>query len=109
MKSFQREQSDVAVTGDTPVAQCPLCGEAISLDMPDWRAPAKWRDALRYRELWSVVSVEFRASRSVDGAALKLSIPADRVRFLLEFLCTELCGCRLTTCVSCLDDYRSEL
>jgi hypothetical protein len=28
---------------------------------------------------------------------------------LLQFLCTEICGCRAVTCVSCLDDYRNLL
>src|SRR5215211_3711098 len=103
MKSFEREQSTLSVGGDATVAPdafCPLCGDAICLDMPDWRVPAKWRDALAYRDRWGVVSSEFRATRSIEGAALKLSIPADDVRFLLDFLCTEICGCRLTTCVS---------
>ena len=112
MNSYGREQSDVSVEGDTTVAPdclCPLCEEALCLDMPDRRVPAKWRDALAYRDRWGEVSAEFRASRSIEGAALKLSIPPDDVRFLLDFLCTEICGCRLTTCVSCLDDYRSEL
>ena len=112
MKSLERERSTLSVRGDTSVAPhalCPLCEEAICLDMPDWRVTAKWRDALAYRDRWGAVSSEFRASRSIEGAALKLSIPTDDVRFLLDFLCTEVCGCRLTTCVSCLDDYRGEL
>ncbi|HEX8183741.1 MAG TPA: hypothetical protein VF747_03295 [Blastocatellia bacterium] len=99
--------------GDEPAcaltALCPLCGEEIGLDLPDRRVPARWRDALAHRDKWGHLSAEFRASRSIEVAARRLSISEDESRFLLNFLCTEICGCRLATCVSCLDDYRSEL
>jgi hypothetical protein len=112
MSDIGRAQSTGDGEGGNPVALtgiCPLCEEEISLDLPRWRVPAKWRDALAYRDKWSDLSTEFRASRSVEEAARRLSIPADDVRFVLDFLCTEICGCRLVTCVACLDDYRSEL
>ncbi|HEX8089432.1 MAG TPA: hypothetical protein VF762_11295 [Blastocatellia bacterium] len=89
--------------------ECPLCGEEINLDLPGWRVPAKWRDALAYRDKWGDLSAEFRASRSIEVAARRLLISPDEARFLLDFLCAEICGCRRVTCPSCLDDYRSEL
>jgi hypothetical protein len=89
--------------------KCPLCEEEISLDIPDRRVPAKWLRALAYRDKWGNLSAEFHASRSIEDAAQRLSLTVDEARFLLDFLCTEVCGCRLVTCVSCLDDYRSEL
>jgi hypothetical protein len=89
--------------------QCPLCEEEISLDIPPWRVPVKWLRALDCRDKWSSLSAEFRASRSIEDAARGLSLSVDEARFLLNFLCTEVCGCRLVTCISCLDDYRSEL
>ncbi|HST19693.1 MAG TPA: hypothetical protein VLR90_01125 [Blastocatellia bacterium] len=88
---------------------CPLCDEQLNLNLPDWRVAAKWRDALAHRDKWATVSDEFRASGSIEEAAQRLSISADIARLLLEFLCTEVCGCRAVTCVSCLDDYRSAL
>ena len=94
---------------ESKTGQCPLCGEEISLDLPDSRVPAKWRGALAHRDKWATISAEFRASRSIEAAAEKLSMPPDEFRFLLNFLCMEICGCRLVTCVSCLDDYRGEL
>jgi hypothetical protein len=112
MNDIGRAQSIEDAEADTPVAltgTCPLCEEEISLDLPRWRVPVKWHDALAYREVWSSLSAEFRATRSIEEAARRLSIPASDVRFVLDFLCTEICGCRLVTCVSCLDDYRSEL
>ena len=112
MNESDRTKSIESGKGNNAVALtslCPLCGEEISLDLPDWRVPARWRDALAYRDKWSDVSAEFRASRSIEGAADRLLISADESRFLLNFLCTEICGCRVVTCVSCLDDYRSEL
>jgi hypothetical protein len=86
-----------------------LCGEEISLDVSDWRVPAEWRDVLAYRELWAQVSDAFRACRSIDGAASQLSVSRGVAERVLDFLCKEVCGCRAVTCVSCLDDYRSEL
>jgi hypothetical protein len=89
--------------------ECPLCGEEIDLDLPDWRVPAKWRDALAYRDKWGHLAAEFRASRSIEAAARRLFISEDEARFLLNFLCAKICGCRLVTCPSCLDDYLGEL
>jgi len=88
---------------------CPLCDGEISLDVPDWRVTAGWRDVLAHREHWARVSEAFRDYRSIDEAATSLSIPREVAERVLDFLCTELCGCRAATCVSCLDDYRSEL
>jgi hypothetical protein len=88
---------------------CPLYGEEISLDVSDWRVPTEWRDVVAYRELWARVSDVFRACRSIDSAASQLSVSREVVVRVLDFLCKELCGCRAVTCVSCLDDYRSEL
>jgi hypothetical protein len=113
MNESNRAESTEDIKGDLPVAaltaKCPLCEDEISLDLPRWRVPVKWLRALAYRDKWSDLSTEFRASRSIEDAARRLSIPFDEARFLLDFLCTEVCGCRLVTCVSCLDDYRSEL
>ena len=94
---------------ETNCTTCPLCGDEISLDVPDWRVSAEWRDVLAYRELWAQMSRAFRAYRSIDEAASQLHIPREAAVRVLEFLCKELCGCRAATCVSCLDDYRSEL
>ena len=91
------------------VGSCPLCGEQVSLDLPDNRVSAKWRGALPYRDKWAAVSDEFRATGSIEEAAARLSIATETARLLLEFLCLEVCGCRAVTCVSCLDDYRSAL
>ncbi len=91
------------------IGSCPLCDEELNLDLPDWRVAAKWRDALAHRDKWVIVSDEFRASGSIEEAARRLSISTETARLLLEFLCTEVCGCRAVTCVSCLDDYRSAL
>ena len=88
---------------------CPLCGEAINLDVPDRRVPRKWHDALAYRSKWADVAREFRARGSIEEAALRSKIPPEMAAQLLDFLCAELCGCRTVTCTSCLDDYRSEL
>jgi hypothetical protein len=88
---------------------CPLCGEELSLDLNDDRVAAKWRDLLAYRDRWRDVSESFAETRSIDRAAIKLSLSGDITKRILDFLCLELCGCRRVTCVSCLDDYRSEL
>jgi hypothetical protein len=94
---------------NTTRGTCPLCGEAVSLELPDSRVPAKWRAALGHRDKWAAVSDEFRETGSIEGAAARLSIPAETARLLLKFLCLEVCGCRAVTCVSCLDDYRGAL
>jgi hypothetical protein len=88
---------------------CPLCGEEIRLDLFDRRVPAKWRDVLEHRDKWSLVAREFRLRGSVEEAANALFVSPEIARRLLEFLCIEVCGCRTATCVSCLDDYRSDL
>ncbi|MEK6299462.1 MAG: hypothetical protein AABO41_01975 [Acidobacteriota bacterium] len=88
---------------------CPLCDGQISLDVPDWRVTAGWRDVLEHREVWTRVADAFREYRSIDEAASRLSITSEVAERVLDFLCKELCGCRAATCVSCLDDYRSEL
>jgi hypothetical protein len=90
-------------------AACPLCGESLDLDIADWKVAAKWRDVLSHRDCWSDVSNEFRDCQSIAGAAGRLSISPEVAARILEFLCTDVCGCRTVTCVSCLDDYRSEL
>jgi hypothetical protein len=94
---------------DATVGVCPLCGQSLSLDLPDWRVGAKWRAALAARDKWGAVADEFRDSHSIEEAARRLSISTDTATLLLEFLCTEICGCRAVTCVTCLDDYRSAL
>ncbi|HEX5735456.1 MAG TPA: hypothetical protein VF131_21695 [Blastocatellia bacterium] len=88
---------------------CPLCGEELSLGLGDDRVGLKWRGLLAYRDRWRDVSESFTETRSIDRAALKLSLPVDVTKQILEFLCLEICGCRRVTCVSCLDDYLSEL
>ena len=99
----------MAQTITSPSTACPLCGEELSLAVRDWQVSAEWRDVLEHRELWAAVSEAFRAQSSIDKAAERLSITREDTTRVLEFLCTELCGCRAVTCVSCLDDYRSEL
>lgn len=96
-------------TIEKTVGICPLCGEELDLDVPDWRISNKWSEALAHRDKWAIVSKEFRNRRSIEAAAASLSISDDLARHLLEFVCMEICGCRTVTCVSCLDDYRSEL
>jgi hypothetical protein len=90
-------------------AGCPLCGEEISLDVADWSVSSKWRDVLTHRDKLADISIEFRERQSIVEAARRLSISPELAAHLLDFLCTNLCGCRTVTCVSCLDDYRSEL
>ena len=99
----------MAQTLENAVGICPLCGEEISLQVFDGKVPAKWRDVLEHREKWSAVAREFRSRGSVEEAAKALSVSPETARRLLEFLCIEVCGCRAVTCVSCLDDYRSDL
>jgi hypothetical protein len=99
----------MAQTIENATGSCPLCGEPLSLNIPDWRVAAKWREALNHRDKWSTLSDEFSATGSIEAAAAQLSISTDTARLLLEFLCTDVCGCRAVTCVSCLDDYRSAL
>ena len=96
-------------TIENTIGVCPLCGEEINLDVADWRVPAKWRHVLAHRDKWRELSTQFRERRSIEEAALSLTIPSDLAVRVLDFLCIELCGCRAVTCVSCLDDYRSEL
>jgi hypothetical protein len=88
---------------------CPLCDEELGLDVPIHRVPAKWRDAFRQRDNWIAVAQQFRAHQSIEVAAQALSITPALALYLLQFLCTEICGCRTVTCVSCLDDYRNLL
>ena len=96
-------------TVEDVVGVCPLCGEEIRLDFLDRKVPAKWRDVLDHRDRLARVAREFRSRRSVEDAAGALLISPETARRLLEFLCIEMCGCRAVTCVSCLDDYRSDL
>lgn len=88
---------------------CPLCDAEISIEAPDWRVAAGWRDVIEHREMWPRVAGAFREHRSIDEAARGLFITREVAERILDFLCKELCGCRAVTCVSCLDDYRSEL
>jgi hypothetical protein len=90
-------------------ADCPLCGEPLDTSVPDYRVAAKWRDVLEHREKWKAVSAAFIAGGSIDEAAARCVIPREAARRVLSFLATEVCGCRIVTCVSCLDDSRGEL
>jgi hypothetical protein len=90
-------------------ADCPLCGEPLDTAVPDYRVAAKWRDVLDTREKWGAVSATFLAEGSIDKAAARCLIPREAARRVLSCLATEVCGCRLVTCVSCLDDSRGEL
>ena len=99
----------MAQTVADDIGICPLCGEEISLDLFDRKVPAKWRDVLEHRDKWSVVAREFRSRGSIEDAANAVVVSPETARRLLEFLCIEVCGCRAVTCVSCLDDYRSDL
>jgi hypothetical protein len=96
-------------TIEESIGICPLCGEEIRLDLFDRKVPAKWRDVIEHRDKWSVVAREFRSRGSIEDAARALLVSPEIARRLLEFLCIEVCGCRAVTCVSCLDDYGSDL
>ena len=91
------------------IGMCPLCGEDINLNIAAWKISAKWRDVIEHRDKWASLSKEFRQRQSIVEAARLLSIEPELAARLLDFLCSDLCGCRAVTCVSCLDDYRSEL
>lgn len=99
----------MAQSVENSVAACPLCGEAIDLGVPDWKVASKWRDVLPQRDRWANVSIAFRERQSIPEAARDLALSHELTSLILDFLCTDLCGCRASTCVSCLDDYRSEL
>ena len=96
----------MAQTLDNTICACPLCGEELTLNLPRWQVPA---DLPPDCNEWARISEEFRALRSIEATAAALSISEETARRVLEFLCTEVCGCRAVTCVSCLDDYRNEL
>ena len=99
----------MAQTIEKRVASCPLCRAEIDLDIPDWRVSAEWTDLLADREKLVILSNLFHEKRSLEEAARGVSISLELASRMLNFLGTELCGCRTVTCVSCLDDYRSEL
>jgi len=99
----------MAQTIEKQVAVCPLCKEEIDLDTPDWRVSSEWRDLLADRKNLVSLSQLFHEKRSIEEAARVISISTEQASRLLKFLSVELCGCRTVTCVSCLDDYRSEL
>jgi hypothetical protein len=90
-------------------ALCPLCDQELDLTIADDRVAAKWRTVLTHRHLWAEVAEQFRACQSIEVAAEALSITPELSETVLQFLCTEICGCRRVTCVSCLDDYRNLL
>jgi hypothetical protein len=75
----------------------------------DYHLPSRWRAALADRDKWTIVANEFRERHSVEETSGALGIAPERISYLLDFLCTELCGCRRVTCASCLDDYRNQL
>jgi len=99
----------MAQTIEKQVALCPLCREEIDLDIPEWRVSTEWRVLLADREKLVTLSQLFHEKRSLEEAARAVSISSQQASRMLNFLGTELCGCRTVTCVSCLDDYRSEL
>ena len=94
---------------DSSSGLCPLCGEELALDLPDWQISTKWRGVLVYRSAWSEAERKFRSLGSIKRAADELSMTLEAMRQVLEFLCLKVCGCRAVTCVSCLDDYRADL
>jgi hypothetical protein len=91
------------------VALCPLCSEEINLGILEWRVSSEWRSILADREKLVLLSQLFHEKRSLEQAAQMISISSEQASRLLNFLSIELCGCRTVTCISCLDDYRSEL
>ena len=99
----------MAQTLEKQVALCPLCSEEIDLDIYSSRVSASYRDLLADREKLIILSRLFHEKRSLDDAARTVSISIELASRMLNFLSVELCGCRTVTCVSCLDDYRSEL
>lgn len=96
----------MAQTLENTTCVCPLCGEELLLNLPRWQIPASLPADC---DEWAKIAEAFRERRSIEDAAAALSISEESARRVLEFLCTEICGCRTVTCVSCLDDYRSEL
>jgi hypothetical protein len=99
----------MAQTIENQVVLCPLCREEIDLDIPDSRVSSEWFDLLADREKLGRLSRLFHEKCSLEDAARIVSISSERASRMLNFLSLELCGCRTVTCVSCLDDYRSEL
>ena len=91
------------------LADCPLCGERLSLDIPAHRVPTKWRAVLFYRDRWAAASEAFAETESFEGAAARLQLTPAMAELILGFLCREVCGCRRVICTSCLDDYRNAL
>jgi hypothetical protein len=91
------------------IDRCPLCREEISLDFPDRRVPARWREVVGYRPVWAEASSAFLACNSIEETARRVSLEAQQARLILQFLSAQVCGCRASTCVSCFDDDRSEL
>jgi len=89
------------------IAPCPLCGEEIDISNP--RATAKWSDVFSHSDRWAAVAAEFHTTRSIERAARASSMTATQARLILQFLSSEICGCRRVTCVACFDDERSEL
>ena len=92
-----------------PSVLCPLCDEEINLNVPIHRVSARWRDAFNQQDKWIEVAEQFRTHQSIEVAAQALFITPALAQYLLQFLCTEICGCRTVTCISCLDDYRNVL
>lgn len=99
----------MAQAADEATARCPLCGEEINLDVAYWKVSPKWRDMLAHRNIWALTSIEFRERQSIADAARRIGVPPELAARVLDFLYADLCGCRAAICVSCLDDYRSEL
>jgi len=99
----------MAQTIEKQVALCPLCRAEIDFDIPAWRASSEWRDLIEDREKLVTLSQLFHEKRSLVEAARVVSVSIEQASRMLNFVGAELCGCRTVTCVSCLDDYRSEL
>jgi len=91
------------------IVLCPVCSQELNVNIPRWRVPAELRDLLEDTETLVALSQLFHEKRSLEEAARAVSISSERASRVLNFLSVELCGCRAVTCISCLDDYRSEL
>ena len=85
-------------TIEKTISICPLCGEEIDLDVPDWRISKKWSEALTHRDKWAIVSEEFRNQRSIEAAAASLSgrdaetrRHGDAARRFIRVICV-ICG-----------------
>jgi hypothetical protein len=83
---------------------CPVCDEALALDLPDWKVTRAWRDTLAHRARWVELSRAYAESRDLAAAALRSGITEREAERLLDFFAIEVCGCRRVTCPACVEE-----